>query len=185
MGGKVDGLLKPLVYAAAIVMLTAVVHAPSPVLAQERGEHIELPADLEARAQNLYVNLMCPICNGQTISQSHAPIAATMRTMVREQLLAEDSDDEIIDLMVASFGEAVLASPPKRGLSLAVWIIPPVGLLLGAGAVFLALRSMRRPAAAEPAMHLGTAGGDLTPYLQLVDDEMADDKPQTPDSKRE
>ena len=109
------------------------------------------------------------------LSRSNSPF-------IREKSL---TPDEIVDLMVTSFGEAVLASPPKRGLSLAVWIIPPVGLLLGAGAVFLALRSMRQPPAAAPAMRLRTAGGDLALYLRLVDDEMADDNQETRDSSRE
>lgn len=137
-------------------------------------DYTELPPELEARAQHLYVNIMCPVCAGQTIQQSNAPIATDMRNVIRERLLANDTDQDIIDLLVGSYGEGVLASPPKRGFALVVWIIPPVILLLGAGAVFLAIRALRRgaQAGARPGPTTVPSERELEPYLSMVDEEM-------------
>ena len=97
--------------AVLVLMLSAMFQAV-PVDAQE---YVELPPELDARAAALYNGIMCPQCNGQTISQSHAEIAETMRGMVREQLKAGATDDEIYAFMVGAFGQSVLASPPTSG----------------------------------------------------------------------
>ena len=138
-------------------------------------DYTELPPELEARAQHLYVNLMCPICDGQTIQQSHAPIAADMRSIIRERLLANETDQEIVNLMVESYGEEILASPPKRGFALTVWIIPPLVLLLGAGVVFLVIRGLRRGArdSARPEPTQMPSERELEPYLSMVDEEIS------------
>ncbi len=138
-------------------------------------DYSELPPELEARAQHLYVSIMCPQCNGQTIQQSHAPIATTMRSIIRERLLDDDTDEEIIDRLVEAYGDGVLASPPKRGVALTVWLIPPMALLLGALALFLAVRGLRKGAVAQSSTGLAprqASAGDLEPYLSMVDDEM-------------
>ena len=144
-------------------------------------EYAELPDELEVRAQRLYVNTMCPQCSGQTIQQSRAPIAVTMREIIRARLLEGDTDEAITAFLVEAYGDGVLASPPKRGFSAIVWIIPPLGILLGMAAVYLAMRSMRAPGPA-PAMGVpaqsaseGASNDELTTYLDLVDSEMGDD----------
>jgi cytochrome c-type biogenesis protein CcmH len=146
--------------------------APDGLRAQD---YTELPPELEARAQHLYVNIMCPICDGQTIQQSHAPIAADMRSIIRERLLANETDQEIVNLMVESYGEGVLASPPKRGFALTVWIIPPLVLLLGAGVVFLVIRGLLRGAraSARPELTQMPSERELEPYLSMVDEEIS------------
>ena len=103
----------------------------------------ELPPELEERAQGIYSGVMCPQCAGQTIDESNAPIAEAMRTTIKAQLRNGASDDAIVDSLVQSYGEGILASPPTRGFSLLAWLVPPLALLLGAAAVFIAVRSMR------------------------------------------
>ena len=109
-----------------------------------------------------------------------------MRATVDERLRAGEGDEEIIAFLVGSFGEEILASPPKRGVALLVWLIPPIALVLGGGIVALAIRRLRRgggqdtdPYAAQgqgPLAAPGSAGneatGDLAPYLEMVDREM-------------
>lgn len=144
---------------------------PGSVLAQS---YEELPPELEQRAHSLYDSLMCPQCAGQTIGQSNAPIAAAMREIVRDRLLEGHTTQEILDFLVGSFGEEVLASPPKRGLSLLVWLVPPAALLLGAAAVALTIRGLRRKPGEEPRT---PSERTLAPYLKLVDEEMLSEKP--------
>lgn len=156
--------------AAGMLLLAVVPHAAAQT-------YEELPDDLEERAQGLYSTIMCPQCAGQTIGQSSAEIANIMRDVVRERLLAGETDQEIVGYLVEAFGENVLASPPKSGASLAVWMIPPVALILGALGVLLAVRGLRKQAATvAPEDSAGQpAEGDLDPYLALVDEELGDD----------
>ena len=144
---------------------------PGPVLGQS---YEALPPELEEQAHSLYDSVMCPQCAGQTIGQSNAPIAAAMRQIVHDRLVEGQTTEEILDFLVGSFGEEVLASPPKRGLSLLVWLVPPAALLLGAAAVALAIRGLRRQPGQEPGTPSERA---LSPYLKLVDEEMLGEKP--------
>ena len=156
-------------YALVLLVLWAALQ-PAPVRAQE---HVELSPELDARAAALYAGIMCPQCDGQTISQSHAQIAGTMRQMVRERLQTGDSDADIYAFMVLAFGESILASPPTSGVALTVWVVPPIGLLLGAIAVFIVVRRLQR-GPEDSAAAAATPGTDhaLEAYLDLVDSEM-------------
>lgn len=139
-------------------------------------DYLELTPELDARAANLYSGIMCPICNGQTISQSHAEISETMRQMVRERLAAGDTDKQIYDFMADSFGRDILASPPTSGVGLAVWLVPPVAILLGMFAVTLFIRRLRKAddladaTSASPSS--GGTAAELESYLRMVDVEM-------------
>ena len=159
--------LRALLPLAAVIALLTVLPGTS------RAQEFEpLPPELEVQAQALYESVMCPQCAGQTISQSHSQIAKAMRAAVRDGLLAGDSREEILDSLVASFGEGVLASPPKRGLSLLVWLAPPIALVLGGAAVALAVRALRRGTGPAPVPASSKAAGDLAPYLDMVDREI-------------
>ena len=164
-------------------ILTATLLAAVLVVAISAGraqaqDFVELDPELDARAASLYAGIMCPQCDGQTISQSHAPIAGTMRQMVRERLLAGDTDAEIYAFMVASFpdGPSVLASPPKSGSTLIVWVVPPVALVLGVVAVVFVVRRLRGDPELAPAgpVSISTAEPESDRYLELVDREIAD-----------
>lgn len=140
----------------------------------------ELPPDLEERAQGIYSGVMCPQCAGQTIDESNAPIAEAMRTAIKAQLRNGASDDAIVDSLVQSYGEGILASPPTRGFSLLAWLVPPLALLLGAAIVLLTIRNMRvRPVAGSVATGDGgfvaaAPSGAPLPF-DLVDRELGED----------
>ena len=159
--------LRALLPLAAVIALLTVLPATS------RAQDYEpLPPELEVQAQALYESVMCPQCAGQTISQSRSQIATAMRAAVREGLLAGESPEQILDALVASFGEGVLASPPKRGLSLLVWLAPPLALVLGGAAVALAVRGLRRRSGHDAVPAASKAADDLAPYLDMVDREI-------------
>jgi cytochrome c-type biogenesis protein CcmH len=92
----------------------------------------------------LETELICPTCH-TTLDQSSSAIADRMREFIRGRIAAGDTKSEIKAKLVAQFGPAVLASPPRKGLDWLVWVIPPVGLVAGAGAAgALAWRWSRR-----------------------------------------
>jgi cytochrome c-type biogenesis protein CcmH len=112
---------------------------------------------------------ICPTCQ-TTLELSNAPIAERMREFIRARLAAGDSEEEIEEALVAQFGEAVLASPPKEGFNLLAWVLPLVGGAIAVAAVAVALRrwSRTRPPAAPAA-----ARAPLDPELERrLDDEL-------------
>ena len=93
--------------------------------------------------------LQCPVCEGQTVAASNSGLAADMRAVIRTKLQAGESDQQILDEFVASYGDSILSDPPKRGLGLGVWVGPVLALALGAVlvATLLAAWVRRRPLA--------------------------------------
>lgn len=128
---------------ALLLLLSA-----APALGVQPGEMLADPA-LEARAREISSVLRCPVCQGETIDDSNAPVARDLRLVVRERVMAGDTNDEVIDFVVERFGEFVLFEPRAKGANLILWIAGPAMLLLGLGVAALYLR--RRGAATDAA----------------------------------
>lgn len=105
-------------------------------------------AALEARARDLSRVLRCPVCQGENIDDSNAPISRDLRLYLRERLVAGDSDREAIDAITDRFGEFVLFEPPRRGLNWVLWLSGPLMALL---ALFIGWRFLSGRAKDEPA----------------------------------
>ena len=104
---------------------------------------------LEARARELSKGLRCLVCRNQSIDDSNADLARDLRLLVRERLVAGDSDQQVIDFIVARYGEYVLLKPTRSGANLLLWGAGPVMFLLALGGGLLYLR--RRSAGQGPA----------------------------------
>ncbi len=105
--------------------------------------------ELEARAIALHKQLRCLVCQNQSIHDSNAALARDLRQIVRERLIAGDSDREAIDHVVSRYGDWVLLNPPFKLTTAALWGAPIALILVGGLAVILFLRrSNRQPAAA-------------------------------------
>ena len=125
----------------------------SPALAVNPDEILADPV-LEARARAISLDLRCPVCQGETIDDSNAPISRDLRLAVRERLVAGDSDAQVIDYVVARYGEFVLFNPRATGSSLLLWLAGPAMLLGGA---VLAYATTRKRAGAPEAEDLSDA----------------------------
>ena len=137
--------LRPLVIGLSLL---ALVSAPSSLLAVEPKEMLANPA-LEARARALSQELRCMVCQNQSIDDSEAPLAHDLRMLVRERLKAGDSDAQVMDFLVARYGEFVLLEPPLSWHTAALWGLPPAVLLAGIVAIVVVVRRRRSaPAAA-------------------------------------
>ena len=122
-------------------------------------------ADLEGE-------VMCPVCK-TTLDQSDAPVARQIKGFIRQRAQRCASEEEIKDELVAQFGPAVLAAPPREGFHWLAWLLPIAGLLGGAAVVSaLVWRwSRRRP---EPQQVVDTNGRPLDPELERrLDRELA------------
>ncbi|MHA7773655.1 cytochrome c-type biogenesis protein [Roseibium sp. M-1] len=109
---------------------------------------------LEARARALSAELRCMVCQNQSIDDSDAPLAKDLRVLVRERLVAGDSDKAVIDYLVSRYGEFVLLKPRFAWHTIVLWAAGPVALICGLIGIFLALRNRRtaRAARVEPAL---------------------------------
>lgn len=97
-------------------------------------------AGLEARARLISRDLRCPVCQSENIDDSNADISRDLRLLVRERLVAGDTDAQVIDYVVDRYGEYVLFNPRPRGSNLALWLAGPAMLLVGGGLAFGYLR---------------------------------------------
>jgi cytochrome c-type biogenesis protein CcmH len=126
----------------------------SPLRAVEPNEMLSDPA-LEARARNLSKELRCMVCQNQSIDDSEAPLAHDLRVLVRDRLQAGDNDQQVLNFLVARYGEFVLLRPQFAWHTAALWGLPPAALLAGIVAIVLVLR--RRRAASSEADNLSAA----------------------------
>ncbi|MGQ0564773.1 MAG: cytochrome c-type biogenesis protein [Gemmobacter sp.] len=146
MKGAASGACKhaPTILAFAVALWAAVAGAVEP-------DEVLADPVLESRARALSRELRCVVCRTETIDESDAAIARDLRLLLRERLVAGDSDPQVLEFMVARYGEYVLLKPPARGANLVLWLAGPLMLLAGGG---IALAWLRRRTAAEPAAPL-------------------------------
>ena len=133
---------------AMLLALVPLLMAPHAVLAVEPGEMLKDTA-LEGRARSLSKELRCMVCQNQSIDDSEAPLAHDLRVLVRERLQAGDSDTQVIDFLVARYGEFVLLNPRLSWHTAVLWGLPPAVLLLGMLAIVVVLRRRRTEPAKE------------------------------------
>jgi cytochrome c-type biogenesis protein CcmH len=103
-----------------------------------------------SRAVKLSEKLRCLVCQNQTIAESNAELAQDLRRQVHEQIAAGKSDDEIVDFMVARYGDFVLYQPPVKPTTVLLWAGPALLLLLGIFGLVRILRARRGEAEETP-----------------------------------
>lgn len=123
----------------ARLLLVFALTAPLAVLAQDE--------DIEKRVSALAVELRCLVCQNQTLADSNAPLAVDLRNQIREQLKAGKSEQDVVDFLVARYGDFVLYRPPFNASTVALWAGPFLILVFGA---WLLLRRIRKRPAGEP-----------------------------------
>ncbi|MEL6700942.1 MAG: cytochrome c-type biogenesis protein [Pseudomonadota bacterium] len=116
----------------------------TPLWAVEPDEVLADPA-LEERARELSQGLRCPVCQNEAIDESSAPVAKDLRLLVRERLLAGDSDEEVIAYIVDRYGEFVLLHPTAGGANAILWAVGPVAFLAVLGGLWAMRRRTRAP----------------------------------------
>ena len=136
------GACKHAPYVLALFLMVA------PAWAVQPDEMLADPA-LEARARTISHDIRCPVCQGETIDDSNAPIARDLRIIIRERLVAGDTDAEVVDYIVARYGEGVLFNPPAKGVNLVLWLAGPALLLAG---IAVAVTAGRRRVVPETAL---------------------------------
>lgn len=132
-------------------LLLALALLAGPAFAVNPDEVLDDPA-LEARAREISAELRCVVCRGENIDESNAEIARDVRLLVRERLVAGDSDEAVIASIVDRYGEFVLLKPNTEGANVLLWWAGPALFFLAALGAGVYLR--RRSLMAEPAAGL-------------------------------
>jgi cytochrome c-type biogenesis protein CcmH len=130
-------------------LLALALLAPLAAGAVQPDEILSDPA-LEARARAITRELRCVVCQSESIDDSNAEIARDLRLLVRERVVAGDSDAEVLDYVVDRYGEFVLFRPPFTAGNAALWLSGPVLLLLGGGLAFAFVRHRARAETPPP-----------------------------------
>lgn len=113
-----------------------------PVWAVQPDEILPDPVQ-EERARAISQDLRCLVCRNESIDESNAGLARDLRLLVRERIVAGDTDEEVIDFVVDRYGEYVLLNPKATGSSLILWVAGPVMLVVALGAGFAYQRRQR------------------------------------------
>jgi len=127
-----------------IRLLTMLVFLAAPSYALDPGEALKDPA-LETRARALSQELRCLVCQNQSIDDSDAPFAQDLRRLIRRDIAAGKSDNQIKDFLRQRYGDYVLLSPPLTRSTYFLWITPFAILALGVGVVALSRRNRKAP----------------------------------------
>jgi cytochrome c-type biogenesis protein CcmH len=125
----------------------------APALAVMPDEKLADPA-MEARAREISKELRCLVCQNQSIDDSNADLARDLRVLVRERLVAGDSNDQVLAYLTDRYGDFVLLRPPLKSYTLVLWAGPfAVLLLAGIGTAFY-LRRRRQEVEASAGIPL-------------------------------
>jgi cytochrome c-type biogenesis protein CcmH len=135
----------PLVAVFVLLLATA-----GPAFAVTPDEVLDDPK-LETRARELSAGLRCMVCQNQSIDDSDAPLAKDLRILVRERIVAGDTNEEVVDFLVDRYGEFVLLKPRIGWNTILLWALAPATLVIGAIVLlFGARRRTRQIATAGP-----------------------------------
>lgn len=113
-----------------------------PAWSVEPSEILADPA-LEERARDLSQGLRCPVCRNENIDASNAALSKELRILLRERLVAGDTDEEAVDFLVARYGEFVLLRPNTEGANMVLWLAAPALLLIALGVGWSTIRAKR------------------------------------------
>jgi cytochrome c-type biogenesis protein CcmH len=159
-----------LVFAMAVMMGSSAAYAVQP-------DEIMSDPIKEARARDLSRELRCMVCQNQSIDDSEAPLARDLRLLVRERIAAGDSNAQVIDFLVARYGEFVLLKPRFESHTLLLWLLPPLALAGGGLALWMHGRRRSRTAAAQDPSLFRLTAEEEARLERLIAAEPAPDKP--------
>jgi cytochrome c-type biogenesis protein CcmH len=157
-------------FAIAVMMGSPAAYAVQP------DEIMADPAK-ESRARDLSRELRCMVCQNQSIDDSEAPLARDLRLLVRERIAAGDSDAQVIDFLVARYGEFVLLKPRLEPHTLLLWLLPPLALAGGGLVLWMHSRRRFRSALTEDPSSFKLTAEEEARLERLIAVEPSPDKP--------
>lgn len=130
----------------AVVAISAFVVLSSAFVRAPVMQGVPRDTALERRTSAVASQLRCPVCQGLSIQDSPSELAQQMRSVVRDQLAAGRTPEEVKQYFIEKYGEWILLEPEARGFNMLVYILPVAAVIVGALVVVLAVRRWSRPA---------------------------------------
>lgn len=124
---------------------------------------------IEDQITDIGSELLCPVCQGQSVAESNSGLAQDMRATIRKKLKEGQTKEEIISYFRASYGDTILGSPPARGFNLFLWLLPVLSLSIGAIIIFRVLQTYKKPTEEKE-----TTEKPGTEYIEKVENEIKD-----------
>jgi cytochrome c-type biogenesis protein CcmH len=171
--GEGRGQVRKLIAISFVLLMSA--FAASSARAVQPDEIMSDPAK-ESRARDLSRELRCMVCQNQSIDDSEAPLARDLRLLVRERIAAGDSDAQVIDFLVARYGEFVLLKPRLKPHTLLLWLLPPLALAGGGFVLWSHGRRRSRSAAADDPLLFKLTAEEEARLERLIATESSPDK---------
>jgi cytochrome c-type biogenesis protein CcmH len=131
----------------------------------------------ELRARDLSRELRCMVCQNQSIDDSEAPLARDLRLLVRERIAAGDSDAQVLDFLVARYGEFVLLKPRIEPHTLLLWLLPPLALFGGGFALWIHGRRRSRSTATDDSSSVKLTAEEEARLQRLIAEQPLSDRP--------
>lgn len=122
---------------------------------------------LEDKVNDIAGELLCPVCQGQSVAESNSALAQDMRSTIREKLREGQSKEQIIEYFRASYGDTILGSPPLKGINIFLWLLPVLSLSIGAVFIFHILKSYKKPQESKT-----DPGNSNKIYIDKVEEEL-------------
>jgi cytochrome c-type biogenesis protein CcmH len=168
------GEVRKLIAISSVLLMAA--FAASSAYAVQPDEIMSDPLK-ESRARDLSRELRCMVCQNQSIDDSEAPLARDLRLLVRERIAAGDSDAQVIDFLVARYGEFVLLKPRLNPHTWLLWLLPPLALVGGGLALWRYGRRRSVSMAADDPSRFQLTAEEEARLERLIATEPSPDKP--------
>lgn len=127
---------------------------------------------LEDQANEISGMLLCPVCQGQSVSESNSNLANDMRQVIKNKLEEGQSKEEIIAYFVQTYGETILAAPPAKGINWVLWILPGIAIAVGVVAIGVFLLQAGESEEDKETVTTKPDADSDDPYLNKIDEEL-------------
>jgi cytochrome c-type biogenesis protein CcmH len=159
-----------------LMLITFFLALSFPAFAVQPDEVLQ-NSQLEQRARALSRELRCMVCQNQSIDDSDAPLARDLRILVRERISAGDSDAQVMDFLVARYGEFVLLKPRLKPHTFLLWLLPPLALAGGGIALWTQARRRAKSGSTEDSSLFKLTADEEARLERLIAAEPSPDKP--------
>ncbi len=128
---------------AFVCLSMSLIFAPASLLAAEKAQapQIRVESELEKKIRTVASMLRCPVCQGESVYDSHADVAVEMKRLIADKIKAGQSNEEILTYFKDRYGNFILMEPPAEGLHWVIWVFPMFMALLGALFLFQNLKA--------------------------------------------
>ena len=126
---------------------------------------------IEDQVTEIGNELLCPVCQGQSVAESNSGLARDMRKIIREKLEEGESKEQIITYFVSRYGDSILGAPPAKGIGIILWLLPVLSLTIGAFIIYKSITSFQKKGEEN-----GESGSsNSSEYLTKLDEELDKD----------